>query len=135
MSLNRYEEIEHPSDWAFRAYGSDIKELYQNAAYAIFALEGALDASSTLTRIVQVHGADPQELLIVWLSELLRLQRTAHEMYQKFDISQLSDTELTATVEGAPATPDMRAILTLRSSEVKLEQVETGWQAVLVVDV
>lgn len=39
--MQRFEEIPHTADWSFRAFGKDVCELFENAAHAIFALEGA----------------------------------------------------------------------------------------------
>jgi SHS2 domain-containing protein len=33
-----FEEIEHTADLAIRAYGQDMRELFANAAYGMFAL-------------------------------------------------------------------------------------------------
>src|SRR5262245_66679897 len=103
--MPRYEEVDHTADWAFRAFGKDLKELFENAAYALFALEGALDAESTLAREIHVEGIDREALLVNWLSELLFLQETKKETYQTFNITELSDTTLTATVQGAETKP------------------------------
>ena len=69
--MDRYEEIDHTADWAFRAFGNDLRQLYENAAYALFALEGVLDAQSTLTREIHVEGMDREALLVNWLNESL----------------------------------------------------------------
>lgn len=131
----RYEEIEHTADWAFRAFGSTLQELFENAAYALFALEGALDAQSTLTRELHVEGIDREALLVNWLSELLFLQETKRETYQQFHITQLTDTILDATVHGAHTQPITKFIKAVTYYDLKIEQTEKGWQATVVVDV
>ncbi len=131
----QYEELDHTADWAFRAFGTDLKELFQNAAYALFALEGALDAQSTLTREIYVEGIDREALLVNWLSELLFLQETKRETYQKFEITKLSDTELQATVHGAHTQPITKFIKAVTYHDLKIKQTEKGWEATVVVDV
>ncbi len=133
--MSQYEEIDHTADWAFRAFGKDLHELFANAAYALFALEGALDAQSTLTREIQVEGIDREALLVNWLSELLFLQETKHETFQKFEITSLTDTALTATVYGALTQPITKFIKAVTYHDLKIEQTEKGWQATVVVDV
>jgi len=133
--MNDYEEIDHTADWAFRAYGRDITELFQNAAYALFALEGALDTPSVLTREIHAQGIDREALLVNWLSELLFLQETQRETYQKFEITNLSDTALTATIHGAPAQPVTKFIKAITYHDLKIQQTATGWEATVVVDV
>ncbi len=133
--MPQYEELDHTADWAFRAFGSDLRELFQNAAYALFALEGALDAQSTLTREIHVEGIDREALLVNWLSELLFLQETKRETYQKFEIMKLADTELTATVHGAQTQPITKFIKAVTYHDLKIVQTEKGWEATVVVDV
>ena len=133
--MDRYEEIEHTADWAFRAYGSTLQELYENAAYALFALEGALDTPSAFTREIQVQGIDREALLVNWLSELLFLQETKRETYQKFHITNLSDTTLDATAHGARTQPITKFIKAVTYHDLNIEQTEKGWQATIVVDV
>lgn len=133
--MTQYQEIDHTADWAFRAYGSDLKELFENAAYAIFALEGALDAHSTLTREIHVEAIDREAVLVNWLNELLFLQETKRETYQKFEITKLSDTELDAVVHGAHTQPITKFIKAVTYHDLKIEQTENDWQATVVVDV
>jgi SHS2 domain-containing protein len=135
MRMPRFEEIEHTADWAFRAFGKDLKELFENAAYALFALEGALDVPSTLTRKVHVQGIDREALLVNWLSELLFLQETKRETYQSFDITALSDTSLDALVQGAASEPLTKFIKAVTYHDLKIQQTESGWEATVVVDV
>jgi SHS2 domain-containing protein len=133
--MSQYEEIDHTADWAFRAFGKDVKELFENAAYALFALEGALDAQSTFTREIHVEGIDREALLVNWLSELLFLQETKRETYQKFEITNLTETELQATVHGAHTQPITKFIKAVTYHDLKIKQPEKGWEATVVVDV
>ena len=133
--MDRYQEIDHTADWSFRAFGRDLPELFRNAAYALFSLEGALDAQSTLTREIHVEAMDREAVLVKWLNELLFLQETQHETYQTFDITFLSDTELRATIHGAPAPPLTKMIKAVTFHDLNIQQTEKGWQATLVVDV
>lgn len=133
--MKKYEEVEHTADWSFRAFGADLKELFENAAIALFALEGALDAQSTVELQVKVAGSDREALLVNWLSELLYLQETRHQTFQHFSISELSDTELAATIKGAPAGRAERYVKAITYHELRIGQSQEGWQATIVVDV
>ena len=133
--MKRFEEIEHTADWAFRAYGHDLQELFANAAYALSALEGVADAPATVTRQVHVSGIDYEALLVNWLSELLYLQETRSETYARFTIEYLTPTALHATIDGAPAGPLNKFIKAITYHDLKIEQMPEGWQATVVVDV
>jgi SHS2 domain-containing protein len=138
--MKRFEEIPHTADWSFRAFGGDLCELFENAAHALFALEGAQarrPADETM-RLVTVSAIDYPSLLVNWLTELLWLQESHHETYLRFRIERLSPTELCAEAFGAPLTrldtPTAR-IKAVTYHNLTIEQTARGWEAVVVVDV
>jgi SHS2 domain-containing protein len=98
----RYEQIEHTADVALRIYGRTLRELFANAAYAMFSqLANLEEIASTVQREVSVEGIDHESLLVNWLNELLYLQDTHREAYVTFEIRKLSRRRLQATVAGA----------------------------------
>ncbi len=133
--MKRFEELEHTADWAFRAYGASLKELFENAAYALFTLEGVTSDQGTLAREVKVDGIDYESLLVNWLSELLYLQETRGETYTGFTVEDLSPTALRAKIQGAPSGPLNKFVKAITYHNLKIEQTPEGWQATVVVDV
>ncbi len=134
--MKRFEEIPHTADWSFRAFGKDLRELFANAAFAIFAMEGATsDRASETARTVEVDGVDHVALLVNWLTELLWLQESQREMYQRFLIETLSPTHLRAQVIGTPLSKLDKVIKAVTYHNLKIEQTPNGWEAVVVVDV
>ncbi len=133
--MKRYEEIEHSADWAFRAYGRDLQELFENAARALFALEGAPPLPPEIAHKVQVSGIDYEALLVNWLSELLYLQETRGETYSEFEIDSLTPTDLLAVIQGATSRPLNKLVKAVTYHGLKIEQTPDGWQATVVVDV
>lgn len=134
--MKRFEEIPHTADWSFRAFGKDLRELFENAAFAIFSLEGASTSSrNEIARTVDVTGIDYEALLVNWLTELLWLQESHHETYHRFQIESLSPTLLRAQVFGAAMTQLNKAIKAVTYHNLKIEQTVEGWQAIVVVDV
>ncbi|MDE3089256.1 MAG: archease [Chloroflexota bacterium] len=135
--MKRFEEIPHTADWSFRAFGKDLRELFENAAFAMFTMEGAqaqVDASET-TRAVAVRGIDHESLLVNWLTELLWLQESNHEIYSRFQIDLRLPTALDARVFGTPIGKIDKIIKAVTYHNLKIEQTTDGWQAVVVVDV
>jgi SHS2 domain-containing protein len=135
--MKRFEEIPHTADWSFRVFGRDMRELFENAAHAIFALEGARarpEASET-QREVHVTALDYESLLVNWLTELLWLQESHREMYHRFDITLLTPTELCARVFGAPFSQVDKIIKAVTYHNLSIQQTTDGWEAVVVVDV
>lgn len=133
--MKRFEEIPHTADWSFRAFGKDVRELFENAAHAIFALEGAEPGEANITRTVQVTGIDYESLLVNWLTELLWLQESNRETYHRFQIETLTPTELRAHLFGAPMMRLNKVIKAITYHNLKVEQTAEGWQATVVVDV
>ncbi len=141
--MKRFEEIPHTADWSFRAFGKDLRELFENAAFAIFAMEGAVScdalgkcvATIETARAVAVTGIDYESLLVNWLTELLWLQESKREAYHRFNIETLSPTTLRAQVIGAPMTQLDKIIKAVTYHNLKIEQTANGWEAAVVVDV
>ncbi len=133
--IKKFEEIEHTADWAFRAYGGDLKELFENAAYALVSLQGAAPMELTVTREVNVSGIDYESLLVNWLSELLFLQETRGETYQQFSIELLTPENLNAAIQGGPSGPLNKFVKAITYHDLKIELDAEGWQATVVVDV
>jgi SHS2 domain-containing protein len=135
--MKRYEEIPHTADWSFRAFGCDVRELFANAATALFAMEGAHAAknASETARAVKVNGMDYESLLVNWLSELLYLQEAHREVYHRVHIETLSPTALRAQVFGMPLEGMDKVIKAVTYYNLKVQQTANGWEAVVVVDV
>ena len=133
--MKRFEEIPHTADWSFRAFGKGLRELFENAALAIFALEGAESNETKIARTVEVSGIDYESLLVNWLTELLWLQESNRETYQRFQIETLTPTILRAQVFGAPLTQLHKVIKAVTYHNLKIEQTADGWNVVVVVDV
>ena len=135
-SVKRFEEIPHTADWSFRAFGKDLPELFGNAAFAIFAMEGAVSQNpNDVSRIVEVNAIDYESLLVNWLTELLWLQESQREAYHRFEIDALSPTVLRAKIFGRPIRQLDKVIKAVTYHNLKIEQTKDGWQAVVVVDV
>ena len=147
--MKRFEEIPHTADWSFRAFGRDLRELFENAAFAIFSMQGSIDANAQpsakeIAREVQVSGIDYESLLVNWLSELLYLQESNRETYQRFRVEEISPnpletagspTALRAIIFGQPARKIDKIIKAVTYHNLKIQKTHDGWEAVVVVDV
>ena len=134
--MDRFEEIPHPADWSFRAFGKDLRELFESAAFALFAMQGAASTDAPETaRAVEISGIDYESLLVNWLTELLWLQESRREIYPRCQIDALSPTSLRARVFGTPIRQIDKIIKAVTYHNLKIEQTANGWEAVVVVDV
>ncbi len=136
--MKRFEEIPHTADWSFRAFGRDLKEVFENAAFAMVSMEGVVppEAAAPVTvRQVQATGIDFESLLVNWLSELLYLQESQHETFHRFQVELLSPTSLRAKAFGTPHGKIDKHIKAVTFHNLTIQQTPEGWQATVVVDV
>ncbi len=136
--MKRFEEIPHTADWSFRAFGRDLSELFENAAFAMFSMQGSIQSSAharEISRGVSVSGIDYESLLVNWLSELLYLQEAKRETYHRFHIKEISPTALSAQILGTRVEKIDKIIKAVTYHNLKIEQTKDGWEVVLVVDV
>lgn len=135
--MKRFEEIPHTADWSFRAFARTQRVLFENAAHALFALEGATPPARARAteREVRATGIDLESLLVSWLNELLYLQEQHREVYSRFRVSRLTRTELAARIEGKPLYKIDKVIKAVTFHNLVIERTKGGWQVVVVVDV
>ncbi len=101
--MKRYEQFSHTADIGVRVFGRDIKELFENAAFSLFDVACDLEGiTGRLTKKITVKADSPEELLVLWLDELLYNFYTKEIIFFEFHIDKISDKELTATVKGRP---------------------------------
>jgi len=95
------------SDVMFEAYGRDLKELFGNAAEAMFSVICQLErVGQGESREVTVSGKDGKDLLHNWLQELIALVDTEGMFFSRFEIREISPTGLKATVYGEEASAE-----------------------------
>ncbi len=135
--MKGFEEVEHTADWAFRVRGQDLKQLFANAADAMFALQlrPPPPPAQEVERQVEVTGLDRETLLVNWLNELLYLQEKHGEIYREFDLQEISDTRLRAHLRGQRSPGAARMIKAVTFHGLEIKRVAEGWEATVVVDV
>ena len=99
-----FEIIDHTADVGIRAYGANIGQAFANAARALFSLITELeDIREVESRDIELTAADSENPLVEWLNELIYLFDTENLIFKRFDIPQLSETQLKATGYGEKA--------------------------------
>ncbi len=99
--MKRYEQLSHTADIAVRVYGKGLKELFINAAYAMFDIIADLEGLKESVSIsVELEAASREELLVAWLDELLYNFYTKGIIFFEFDIAFLNEKKLSAKARG-----------------------------------
>jgi len=97
----KFKVLSHTADIGIIAYGKDMKEAFGNAAKGMFSLITELDEIREIEyRDIEVSAPDMESLLVAWLNELIYLFDVDNILFKKFDISQLSETQLSARAYG-----------------------------------
>ena len=97
----RFRIFEHTADSGIIAYGRDVKELFESAAYGMFAtmvnLNGVAERDE---RLVRVEARDLEGLMVGWLTELLYYVDAQELLFRRFEISEVDDTHVVARAFG-----------------------------------
>jgi SHS2 domain-containing protein len=94
MSVSkRFEFLEHTADVYVVAYGNDLEEAFENAAYATFeAMTETEKVEPKIEDNIEVEGHDEYALLYNWLEALLIKFEMTENLYSKFKISKIEKT-------------------------------------------
>ncbi len=155
MTNRDYELIEHTADVGIRVKGGELKELFKNAALAMFDIIAQQRTENTCLPPACRTGRDRQgkhktekikvrqkadsleELFINWLNELLSLSATKELIFSDFQINKVDKNTLEALAIGEGIT-NYRVNTEIKAAtyhELKLEQTKSGWQAEVILDV
>jgi len=106
MVKKRFEIIDHTADMGIIAYGANLKQLFSNAALALFSLVTEPESiRQELQRDVKIISEDKDSLLVEWLNELIYLFDAEHMLFNRFDIERLTGDCLNASCYGENVDP------------------------------
>jgi SHS2 domain-containing protein len=99
--------LEHTADVFIEAYGKNMKEVYENAALALFeVMTDTSKIDQTLSEIVEVRALDNFELLYNWLEQFLIKFEVDNNIFSKFEVEAIkklnSELFLRAKIFGEP---------------------------------
>ncbi len=99
-----YKVIEHMADIGLRAFGETKEKLFQNAARGMFFIitgsSGFAKQENEQYWTIKCEGANLEELLVEWLSELLYIHSTDFVILNDFIIKNLTNNNLQAQSYG-----------------------------------
>jgi len=138
--MKRYKLLDHTADIGIIASGEDVSEAFGNAAYAMFDILTDVDKiRETGSFEVQVSAENIEELLVVWLNELLYQYEVERFICRRFAIDDIDETSLRALVFGEKIDPARHEIRTEIKSvtyhQFRIEETDDGWEAQVIFDV
>ena len=135
-----YEIIDHTADVGIIAYGADVKELFSNAALALFSLITEPERIEAKLHLdLEVHSEGRDSLLVEWLNELIYLFDVKHILFNRFDIESLTHNDLKATCYGEDFDPMKHRIKTgVKAATyhmLRLEKNGGGYKSQIIFDI
>ena len=130
------------ADIAYEAYGKNLNELFESAAFAIFELSANLKTVDAKEKIeFELDNQTIENLLYDFLSEILFLKDSKYMVFKKVKVAIVENKkyQLKSVLEGDTIDPqkqqlenDIKAV-TMHMFEVKKEK--NRWKATVVVDI
>lgn len=130
-----FEEIEHTADYAVRVRGTDLRELFVEAARGMNALTGGRPGQPSRCRELVLDAPDAETLLVSWLEELVFLMEVEGEIVDQFEILGLTPTSLKARLTGGPAVDVDKAVKAVTFHELAIRETGDGYETTIVFDV
>ena len=139
MKNKTYELIEHTADIGIRVKGADFKELFKNAALAMFDIIAQKEKATGRPRETKINqkADDLEELFINWLNELLSLSATKELIFAGFKINKLDDKTLQAVATGTNI-KNYKVNTEIKAAtyhELEIRKSNSGWEAKVIFDV
>lgn len=135
----RYEVMSHTADTGILAHGASLREVFENAAFAMFDLMYGIGDLVAEDRVeVEVEATTMEELLVDWLSTLLSEAEINDLAFCSFGIDVLVEGRLIGWV-GGESTVDLELvgppIKAVTYHELAIDRSSDGWSARVVFDV
>ena len=136
----RFEVLSHTADKGIKAYGADLKEVFENAAYGMFSLMAELERySPTECSEIESEASDLAELLRGWLAELLFRFEVDRMLYTSFEVREISECRVLGVACGLPFSPEIEwlgsGVKAVTHHDLSVLQVAGRWEATVIVDV
>jgi SHS2 domain-containing protein len=139
--INRsYELIEHTADCGMRVFGSDITDLYKNAAFAMYDVMVETEKKAPdFTETIEVEGYDRPDLLINWLRELIYYWHVKERILVSVDIRFISEQRIEAEAGFIGFDPETSVLKTelkaVTYHQVDVKKKPRGFEATVIFDV
>ena len=137
----KYKFIEDlTSDVLFEAYGKNLKEVFGNAASALFSIICKTDKiRAKKVKKVEVKANGLPELMFNWLQELIALVDTDELFFSKFEILEIDKNGkyLKAKCYGEPITPEKgeTVVKAVTYYKYKFEKTKKSYKARVSLDI
>jgi SHS2 domain-containing protein len=135
-----YELVDHTADIGVRLWGPTAEEVFEQAALALFSLVcDPLHEGRRETVELRLEAEAMDLLLAAWLNELLYVFEARSIVLTQFDIEELTEHTLRASVSGEPLDASRHilcgGVKAATLHELALERRDDGWEGFVLLDV
>jgi len=136
----KYHLIDHMADFGIHVSGTNSKDLFANAAQALFDVITDIDSLTGQDSChMEVSGEDWSDLMVNWLREILYLWNGKERLVKSVNITALSANKLSAKVVFDPYDPDRHTVKTeikaVTYHQIQVKRTSSGWSARIIFDI
>lgn len=144
----KFDYLEHTADVYILAYGNNIIELLENAGIALFETMTSTDkVMRKVSRNIEAHGIDLENLLYCWLEELLTIYYSENIMCGNIRVDEFIvlrrsngiDYRVKGLCIGEEFDPERHEskveVKAITYHLMKILRDENGWKAYFVLDI
>ena len=135
--MKPYEILEHTADIGIKAYGKTPQELFINSARGMFDIIADTRRIRPKEQIeIKQEAQSYDELLRLWLQELLYQYSISGVIFKEFSIQSLSPQAIKAIVRGERAPDKIKTeIKAVTYYELEFKKTKDGYKAKVIFDV
>jgi SHS2 domain-containing protein len=137
--MRRFRFLNHTGDLAVEIYGQSLKDLYENAGQALFAV--LTDPSKVEARVetaIALSYDNLETLLVDWLGELLYLHDAKELLFGRFEVESIENGCFEAKAWGESFQVGRHVIRTgvkaVTFHELEVKQERGRWRARVTLD-
>jgi SHS2 domain-containing protein len=135
----KYEYIDDiTSDVKFRAYGKDLKELFENTALALSNIFCETDKVNNNRYIeINVKAENLEELMVTWLTNIIAEVDIEEMFFCGFEVLEINRTSIKAKAFGDSIRPDLGRTVAkaVTNYDFDLREDEKGFMVQAVIDI
>jgi SHS2 domain-containing protein len=138
--MNRYRVFDHTADLGVEIYGKTVKDLFANAAFAVFDILTDLNRVRAIEeKKITVEGEGWEDLLINYLREVLYLFNGEGLLLKEFSIIDIDPHHLRGKVSGEVFDPLKhrmnKEIKAVTYHQITVRETPDGWVGRVIFDV
>jgi SHS2 domain-containing protein len=136
----QYKLIEHTADFGIHVFSDSEKQLFEDAALAMFEVIVEVQTPGECTdSVVSAIGNDRPELMVNWLRELLYLWAGQEKVLRSVSVGTLTPQTITARVALEPYDPDRHHVLNeikaVTYHQIDVCRIKDHWETRIIFDV